>query len=120
MKFEEIFKNDGIYVADGFAEGAAFRIDDGTLTLVQYKDGGDLLPTISNYPVHKSLFDKDYRFVYNRQSLFVPKVVSEEVKDCTTCNHDGGQSIHPSACTGCCADGLDTYGNWEGSIIKHN
>lgn len=75
MSFEEIFKKDGLYVADGFKEGFAFQIIDGTLTGITYKDKDDLVPTVETFPVYRGLFTKDYEKVYTRQSLF-----SESIK----------------------------------------
>lgn len=70
MKFKDIFNEDGLYVADGFDEGAAFKISEGTLYLTIHKDKDDLFPYLDVYPVHKSLFEKEYRKVLTRQSLF--------------------------------------------------
>lgn len=70
MTFQEIFNQDGLYVADGFAEGFAFRINDGFLTSMQYADKDDLLPLCERYPVHKSLFSKEYRQVFTIKQLF--------------------------------------------------
>ncbi len=70
MKFEEIFNQDGLYVADSFAKGVCFRIVDGTLNLVTYKDKSDISPSIDTIAVYKGLFEKTYRKVFTRQELF--------------------------------------------------
>lgn len=71
MKFQEIFNEPGLYVADGFAKGFAFKIDeDGILQSILYSDKDDLFPIISNLFVYAGLFNKDYKKVFTRQSLF--------------------------------------------------
>lgn len=71
MKFEEIFNEEGLYVADGFTDGAALKVNDvGFLYLVDYKNPNDLFPNEITMPVYKGLFEKDYRKVFNVKSLF--------------------------------------------------
>lgn len=107
MTFQEIFDEDGLYVSDSFREGAAFKINSGSLTLLSYKDKNDVLPYESNFPVYKGLFSKDFKKVYTRQSLFKgdPIIIVDDSNKCDTCVHDGYQGIYRSSCTGCCVDG---------------
>jgi len=70
MKFEEIFEEDGLYVADGFTKGSCFEISDGTLYLKTFKDKYDVLPETYPFNTYRGLFKKDYKKVYTRQSLF--------------------------------------------------
>lgn len=71
MTFEEIFNQEGLYVADGFAKGVCFKVDAiGTLKLLTFKDKDDLLPKEENAMMYAGLFKKNYRKVFTRQSLF--------------------------------------------------
>lgn len=70
MTFQEIFNEDGRYVTDGFKEGFCFIIESGFLYGLQYKNKNDIQPEFSTHPVYKSLFKKEYKKVYTRQSLF--------------------------------------------------
>lgn len=70
MTFEEIFKKDGRYTSDGFAEGFCFEINKGTLYCIQYKDKEDLFPDRWIYPINANAFRKNYKQVLTRQSLF--------------------------------------------------
>lgn len=71
MKFEEIFNEKGLYIADGFAEGSALKVDDeGFLKLVNYKNKDSITYTEDNMLIYKGMFKKDYRKVFTRQSLF--------------------------------------------------
>ena len=70
MKFEEIFDEDGLYVADSFVTGYCLQVDKGILRGVQYADKDDLLPEKHNALCYKGLFEKEYKKVYTRQSLF--------------------------------------------------
>lgn len=72
MKFEEIFNERGLYVADGFAKGFAFLIDDSrTLKTVTYKDKDDINPVIENAICYVGLFTKEYKIVFTRKELFI-------------------------------------------------
>jgi hypothetical protein len=70
MKFEEIFKEDGLYKTKSFAKGVAFKVENGALYTVEYEYMGDINPT--KYPtlVYGGLFNKEYEKVYTRQSLW--------------------------------------------------
>jgi len=76
MKFEEIFEEEGLYVANTFRKGVCFEIiknlitDNLELYLKTFKDKDDLMPHSENFTVYEGLFKKDYRKVYTRQSLF--------------------------------------------------
>lgn len=70
MKFEEIFNQEGLYVADSFDEGVALKIIGDTVYSCVYKSTDDVLPDIRTQPVYKGLFDKEYKKVFTRQSLF--------------------------------------------------
>ena len=71
MKFEEIFKEAGLYKAKDFAKGFAFKVDDnGTLKTVQFEDEDDLLPFEENALCYDKLFTFDYEKVWTRGSLF--------------------------------------------------
>lgn len=70
LTFEEIFNQDGLYVADGFTQGTCFEIKNSTLYMLLYKDKDYIMPEREIFPIYKGLFSKKYRIVYNRQSLF--------------------------------------------------
>jgi hypothetical protein len=70
MTFQEIFEEDGKYVAEGFLKGVCFEIKDETIYIVTYKNKDDLNPSFENYPVHKSLFNKVFKKVFTRNQLF--------------------------------------------------
>jgi len=70
LTFEEIFNQDGLYVADGFASGTCFEIKNGVLYLLHYRHKDDLSPERTLFSVYKGLFCKKYRQVFTRQSLF--------------------------------------------------
>ena len=76
MKFEEIFKEEGLYRADSFGQGVAFEIKENKtngnkeLFIKLFKHENDLNPIIEPQLVYDGLFDKDYSKVYTRQSLF--------------------------------------------------
>jgi len=75
MNFEEIFKENGLYTSDDFAEGFCFEVFglEKSLMAVQYKDANDLLPDKHRALVYEGLFKKTYRKVFTRQSLFKNK-----------------------------------------------
>ena len=76
MKFEEIFKEEGLYVADSFAKGFAFKITkskiDSSLIIstLTYDYDDDMNPVEEDLIVYGGLFNKDYKMVSTRQSLF--------------------------------------------------
>lgn len=70
MKFEEIFNQEGLYVANSFGEGVALKIIGDTLYSCIYENKDDLFPRESIQSVYKGLFDKEYTKVLTRQSLF--------------------------------------------------
>lgn len=74
MKFEEIFNEPGLYIADSFAEGCAFQIDkDNAMCMVTYRSKDDLFPSRELFMVYKGLFAKDYKRVNNMSQLFEKK-----------------------------------------------
>jgi len=72
MKFEEIFKENGLYTCDDFADGFCFEVcgHEKALMFVQYKHADDILPEKDNALMYEGLFKKTYRKVYIRSSLF--------------------------------------------------
>ena len=70
MNFQDIFENDGLYTSDSFTEGFCFKIENGTLYGVQYKDVDDLFPTMEFFVTYKGLFSKKYKKVLTIRSLF--------------------------------------------------
>ena len=71
MKLEEIFNEPGMYVADSFAPGTCFEVQkDGVCFIKSYKDSEDVNPSMDNLLLYKGLFQKDYKKVFTRQSLF--------------------------------------------------
>jgi hypothetical protein len=76
MTFQEIFKNPGLYVADSFAEGVAFRVNERfELYVEEYKDVNDLLPETYPTIVYGGLFEKDYKKILLKKNLFKEEVV---------------------------------------------
>lgn len=75
MKFEEIFKENGLYTSDDFVEGFCFEVfgHEKALMAVQYKNADDILPEKHRALVYEGLFKKTYRKVFTRQSLFNKK-----------------------------------------------
>lgn len=75
MKFEEIFKDNGLYTSDDFVEGFCFEVfgNEKALMAVQYKNADDLIPEKHRALVYADLFKKTYRKVFTRQSLFKKK-----------------------------------------------
>jgi len=75
MKFEEIFKENGLYTSDDFVEGFCFEVfgHEKSLMSVQYKNADDLFPEKDRALVYEGLFKKTYRKVFTRQSLFKNK-----------------------------------------------
>lgn len=70
MKFEEIFNEDGLYVADGFADGTCLRVLGGLLLFVTYANSEDVNPVVVDAIMHKNLLTKDYKKVHSREKLF--------------------------------------------------
>lgn len=72
MKFEEIFKENGLYTSDDFVEGFCFEVfgTEKCLMGVQYKHKDDLVPERYRALVYESLFKKTYQKVFTTQSLF--------------------------------------------------
>jgi hypothetical protein len=70
MKFEEIFNEDGLYVGTDFAEGYCFEVNCGILYSRTYQTKKSINFETTNALVHKNLFNKEYKKVFNRQSLF--------------------------------------------------
>jgi len=76
MTFEEIFTEQGLYKAESFAKGVAFRISKNKITgnlellTVRYSKFDDLLPTVETTLVYAELFKKQYELVLTIQSLF--------------------------------------------------
>ena len=73
MKLEDLFNEDGQYTCDDFVEGFCLEIKNGMLLGVQYKDKDDILPEKWLFGLSKNLFNKKYRKVHTRQSLFNKK-----------------------------------------------
>jgi len=72
MTFAEIFKENGLYTSDDFAEGFCFEVfgHEKSLMSVEYKHKDDLLPEKKRALVYEGLFNKKYKKVFTRQSLF--------------------------------------------------
>lgn len=66
MKFEEIFKDNGLYTSDDFVEGFCFEVfgHEKSLMAVQYKNADDLFPEKYRALVYEGLFKKTYRKVF--------------------------------------------------------
>lgn len=77
MKFEDIFKEEGLYRADSFMKGVAFKIKINDtyggkeLFLVTFKDKNDLTPESVTPIIYDGLFKKEYTKVHTRQALFL-------------------------------------------------
>lgn len=70
MKFEEIFKEEGLYVADSFAKGFCFEVKEGFLYAKTYRNKSDLHPIRIHQPMYSGLLLKDYKKVLTISSLF--------------------------------------------------
>jgi hypothetical protein len=76
MRFEDIFKSEGLYRSDSFRDGVAFKISPNIiggnleLSLVTYKNVDDFIPTEELVVVYDNLFKKEYTKVLNRGQLF--------------------------------------------------
>lgn len=70
MIFNEIFEQDGLYAAEVFCAGTAFRIQEGALYIETYDSVNDFRSNIESYHAHRSLFSKEYVRVNNIRQLF--------------------------------------------------
>jgi hypothetical protein len=71
MKFEEIFKEKGWYVCDGFIQGYCYVVDeDGWLYSLNHKNVNDLFPIKEPALLNKSILKRDFKKVFTRQALF--------------------------------------------------
>lgn len=76
MNFEEIFEEEGLYVADSFKAGTAFQIKKNSFTgekelkLVQYSTPDQLFSNTEDITVYAGLFKKEYKKAFTRQNLF--------------------------------------------------
>jgi hypothetical protein len=72
MTFQEIFNEPGLYADDTLIlKGRCLKVDNnGFLRLISYDSKDSINYTEVNMPVHKDLFNRDYRKVFTRQSLF--------------------------------------------------
>lgn len=76
MKFENIFKEEGLYVADTFQKGVAMRIqkniitDDRELTIIEISEETGRFKNVIDIPVYEGMFKKDYRKIDNVKELF--------------------------------------------------
>lgn len=71
MKFEEIFKEEGLYKSEGFIKGYCYEVDaDGYLYSLQYKNKDDITPNRERAFIYKGVFEKNFIKIYTRQSLF--------------------------------------------------
>lgn len=70
MTFREIFKKDGMYIADGFKSGFAFVIQNGILFCKFHKSINDYLAEAERYPMNANLFDKEYKKVNHLKEIF--------------------------------------------------
>lgn len=70
MSFDEIFDQDGLYVANGFALGFAYHIYKGGLTYVLYENSGDENHLEDRVKLYKPSLHKDYRKVETVAELF--------------------------------------------------
>ena len=79
MTFQEIFQAEGLYKSDSFAEGVAFKIarnqvdNQLELSVVSYSNANQIVPSERIQVVHAQLFNKQYKIVHTRQSLFIKK-----------------------------------------------
>lgn len=71
LSFQEIFNEEGMYVGEDFGVGHAFVITkEGFLNIRTYTNKNDLFPIDTHPVVYKTLFNKKFKKVYTRQSLF--------------------------------------------------
>ncbi len=70
MTFEEIFDEEGLYVADSFGEGVALKVIGDTLYSVIYEDKSDIIGKTTIQSMYRALLKKEYTKVFTRQSLF--------------------------------------------------
>lgn len=70
MTFEQIFEEDGKYVAEDFMPGVCLLIKEGTMYLLTYRNRNDFTPSQTDLAAYRGLFRKHYEKVLTRQSLF--------------------------------------------------
>lgn len=71
MKFEEIFKEKGWYVCDGFIQGYCYVVDeDGWLYSLKHRNIGDIMPIKEPALLNGSFLKKEFKKVFTRQALF--------------------------------------------------
>jgi hypothetical protein len=70
MKFQDIFNEDGLYVANDFKQGVCFEVRDSVLYIRTYETSESISYATENALMHKNLFNKVYTKVFTRQSLF--------------------------------------------------
>lgn len=76
LTFEQIFQEEGLYKADSFTTGYAFKIrknsftNDMELSAVQYTTPSDILPQTEQVLVYGYLFTKEYRKIFTIKQLF--------------------------------------------------
>ena len=79
MKFEDIFKEEGLYTSNSFGQGVCFEVRrnqfDDVLELytLTYKDVKDTKPSRCPTLVYADLFNKIYTPIMGVQSLFGSK-----------------------------------------------
>lgn len=70
MTFEEIFDVDGLYIANGFGYGFAYRVHLGGLSYVQYSEPEDANPNEDRVKMYKDFLVRDYTKVDSVSDLF--------------------------------------------------
>lgn len=76
MTLREILASEGLYRADSFAKGVAFKVRKNSITgtrelwLVIYSNVNDLFPEEVTPPLYEEMFEKDYKKVFTIKSLF--------------------------------------------------
>ena len=76
MTFQDIFKEEGLYVSDSFRKGVAFRVKKNSidnrkeLFIVHYSSVRDIRPSEEPMTVYDGLFTKTYKKILVRGQLF--------------------------------------------------
>ena len=70
MKFEEMLKEDGKYIADGFGKGVCFEVKGENIYQVFYKSKDDLMPEKYPLVMYRGLLYKDYKNIFTLKELF--------------------------------------------------